>query len=391
MPETSNALIDQLVYIDNFINNTAEDTPNLDVDSQLSLDLAAFADDSFVFPDEDKPKNEDEDPHDEFHQEPSNSASLGNNDSWFGSFNKKGSKDKDAKGLSVNERTKLAKMNRLNHYQQRHVDALNTPTLPSQAHNNENGIHYNETGISAASFAPSEPSNESNNIFKDPQPDLSNLPKFPVPSGAKNSLQQAGLSQYQIELLSALIAQHQGTLDQQHADPYHNQDQNSKQDQSRSNRDPNYANVFAIAPTLAYHSADTPGSVGSAFSSGSSSHASSALATPSISSASDFAAGEGRNSVSGEGRPVDRSSELDKRKRNTAASARFRIKKKMKEKELEAKIQHLDELIRQFEIKVGELQMENRLLKNLIIEKGNRNSDEELLLLKERVKSEKRD
>lgn len=80
--------------------------------------------------------------------------------------------------------------------------------------------------------------------------------------------------------------------------------------------------------------------------------------------------------------------ESDKRKRNTAASARFRIKKKLKEKEMEHKILHLDELIKRFEKKVGELEMENRLLKNLIIEKGNRNSEKELLLLKQKVKLE---
>ena len=54
---TSAALLEQLVYIDNYINgnaSTATDsstaTPNLDMDGQLSLDLAAFADDLFIFP-----------------------------------------------------------------------------------------------------------------------------------------------------------------------------------------------------------------------------------------------------------------------------------------------------------------------------------------------------
>ena len=38
---------------------------------------------------------------------------------------------------------------------------------------------------------------------------LTDLPKFPVPPGAKSSLFDAGLSQNQIDLLSALVAQHQ--------------------------------------------------------------------------------------------------------------------------------------------------------------------------------------
>ncbi|KAF3985033.1 hypothetical protein FT663_03988 [Candidozyma haemuli var. vulneris] len=373
MPETSNALIDQLVYIDNFINTAAEDTPNLDVDSQLSLDLAAFADDSFVFPDEEKPKHEDEsNDHDDtpFHHElGSNSASLNNNnnsnsnDAWFSQSarqHRKSFKDKDSngpKGLSVNERTKLAKLNRLHHYNQNSNES-STPTLPSQAHPEPS----NETHV--------EENVQNNSLLSEPQRDLSNLPKFPVPPGAKTSLEQAGLSSYQIDLLSALIAQHQGNLTEEHADPFQNQ-------HSRNQSGIDYPSTFAIAPTLAYqtNAVDTPGSVNSAFSS-ESSRSNSALATPSVSSTGDFG--------------MDRTNDLDKRKRNTAASARFRIKKKMKEKEMEAKISSLDDHIRKFEVKVSELEMENRLLKNLIIEKGNRNSDEELLLLKERIKVEKR-
>lgn len=381
MPETSNALIDQLVYIDNFINSAAEDTPNLDVDSQLLLDLAAFADDSFIFPDEDKPRHHDDDDdrneHDDapFHHElaTSNSASLGNNDAWFSQSARqhgKSSRDKDTAGpkpLSINERTKLAKQNRLQLHHQNSSGTLTPPTLPSQSHPN------------TAQTAPIELNqNNGNNagLLREPQRDLSKLPKFPVPPGAKNSLEQAGLSLYQIDLLSALIAQHQTTINQEHADPY--QDQIPSE---QSSTELAYSSTFAIAPTL-YQSnvAETPNSIGSAYGSENSSHNNSALATPSVLSTTDFGGSDYRT--------TDRSAELDKRKRNTAASARFRIKKKMKEKEMETKIQQLDELIRKFELKVSELEMENRLLKNLIIEKGNRNSEEELQMLKKRAKAE---
>ena len=57
----------------------------------------------------------------------------------------------------------------------------------------------------------------------------------------------------------------------------------------------------------------------------------------------------------------------------------------MREKEMEIKIQQLDDLIKEFEIKITELEMENRLLKNLIIEKGNQKSSQELLSLKEKA------
>ena len=52
---------------------------------------------------------------------------------------------------------------------------------------------------------------------------------------------------------------------------------------------------------------------------------------------------------------------------------------------MEIKIQQLDDLIKEFEIKITELEMENRLLKNLIIEKGNQKSSQELLSLKEKA------
>lgn len=366
MPETSNALMDQLVYIDNFINTAAEDTPNLDVDSQLLLDLAAFADDSFVFPDEDKPKHEDDlNEHDDtpFHHELASGLAAfdtnggdDDNDAWFSQSarqHRRSFKDKDPRGLSVNERTKLAKRNRLQHHNN-HPETATPPTLPSQA-----------APQPTASTGPADDQNS--NLLSEPQRDLSNLPKFPVPPGAKSSLEQAGLSLYQIDLLSALIAQHQGNLTHDLADPF--------QSQHRPLQGLDNNSLLGIAPTMAYQSnVGTPGSVASAFSS----ETSSALATPSMLSTGDY----------GEGRSTDRGTELDKRKRNTAASARFRIKKKMKEKEMESKILLLHDLIQNFEVKIGELEMENRLLKNLIIEKGNRNSDEELLLLKEKAKRE---
>ena len=121
---------------------------------------------------------------------------------------------------------------------------------------------------------------------------------------------------------------------------------------------------------------ESPASITSNYSSGYSSGGNSVLSTPQTAS---------RGSISGGSNGNNAYNELDKRKRNTAASARFRIKKKMREKEMEIKIQQLDDLIKEFEIKITELEMENRLLKNLIIEKGNQKSSQELLSLKEKA------
>lgn len=60
----------------------------------------------------------------------------------------------------------------------------------------------------------------------------------------------------------------------------------------------------------------------------------------------------------------------DKRKRNTAASARFRIKKKLKEQQMEENAQRLEEKVVLLEKQLKTLEMENKCLKNLILQKN---------------------
>jgi hypothetical protein len=62
--------------------------------------------------------------------------------------------------------------------------------------------------------------------------------------------------------------------------------------------------------------------------------------------------------------------EEDKRRRNTAASARFRIKKKQREQELEKRAKEMSDKVQALETKVGQLEMENKWLKGLITEKA---------------------
>ena len=63
--------------------------------------------------------------------------------------------------------------------------------------------------------------------------------------------------------------------------------------------------------------------------------------------------------------------EEDKRRRNTAASARFRVKKKQREQLLEAQTKELSTKVHQLETKVQQLETENKWLKELITEKSN--------------------
>ncbi|KAI1911432.1 hypothetical protein LOZ65_006164 [Ophidiomyces ophidiicola] len=62
--------------------------------------------------------------------------------------------------------------------------------------------------------------------------------------------------------------------------------------------------------------------------------------------------------------------EEDKRRRNTAASARFRVKKKEREKTLERTVKDVTSKNTALEARVSELELENRWLKNLITEKN---------------------
>ncbi|CCG24926.1 Met28 bZIP domain-containing protein [Candida orthopsilosis Co 90-125] len=60
----------------------------------------------------------------------------------------------------------------------------------------------------------------------------------------------------------------------------------------------------------------------------------------------------------------------DKKKRNTAASARFRIKKKLKEQEMERKAKELEEKVAILEKKLKTMEMENKCLKSIIFQQN---------------------
>lgn len=73
-----------------------------------------------------------------------------------------------------------------------------------------------------------------------------------------------------------------------------------------------------------------------------------------------------------------------KRKRNTAASARFRIKKKLKEKQMEQQARDLQEKLTALEKKMKALEMENKCLKQLILQKNEEKNCDLLESIKKR-------
>ncbi|CAO3704076.1 unnamed protein product, partial [Rhizopus stolonifer] len=83
--------------------------------------------------------------------------------------------------------------------------------------------------------------------------------------------------------------------------------------------------------------------------------------------------GDGARSCSSMGSTGSKKSQKiskdDKRKRNTAASARFRIKKKMKEKELQSTASEMTGKAESMKQRVQDLEKEVKWLKALVVEK----------------------
>ena len=67
--------------------------------------------------------------------------------------------------------------------------------------------------------------------------------------------------------------------------------------------------------------------------------------------------------------------EEDKRRRNTAASARFRVKKKQREQALEKAAKETSDKVAALEGRINQLETENKWLKNLIMEKNESKDD----------------
>lgn len=80
--------------------------------------------------------------------------------------------------------------------------------------------------------------------------------------------------------------------------------------------------------------------------------------------------------------------EEDKRRRNTAASARFRVKKKQREQALEKQAKEMADKVSLLEGKVQQLEMENKWLKGLITDK-NGGALPEMVAKKESVTDER--
>lgn len=93
--------------------------------------------------------------------------------------------------------------------------------------------------------------------------------------------------------------------------------------------------------------------------------------------------------------PVDETSRLaaeeDKRRRNTAASARFRVKKKQREQTLERTAKEMTDKVAALESRIGQLETENKWLKNLITEKNDNGAKDDVAEMWRKFSSERKD
>ena len=78
--------------------------------------------------------------------------------------------------------------------------------------------------------------------------------------------------------------------------------------------------------------------------------------------------------------------EEDKRRRNTAASARFRVKKKARERALEKSQKELSEKVVTLESRIQTLETENKWLRELVMEKNGGNEKIVAALLRQKDK-----
>ena len=85
--------------------------------------------------------------------------------------------------------------------------------------------------------------------------------------------------------------------------------------------------------------------------------------------------------------------EEDKRRRNTAASARFRVKKKQREQALERTVKEVSDKNAGLQAKIDQLEMENKWLKNLVMEKNGSETEKDIadMFQKFRRESEERE
>lgn len=438
---TSLALLEQLVYIDLYLRPGFEnETPSsFELDEQLSMDLAMFADDAFVFPDETKGSASNSGNHpeqgggdddgpvnrspivgsssDTFPRYPNHRDAIAanNNDliSSLGNRNPFGGPNATGRfglGLSRGRESAFDSKSRQENAlvpkpfgdHGRSADAaifanyevsanpstyLNPePFQISGAESHRVELHKNVPVLPQDGRGPSSflrhssitpipvSGSDTVGLAEAASSHLTDLPRFPVPPGAELSLRSVGLLQNQIDLLSALIAQHQA-----------NTDSSAPASQGLAERSLPHTLPPPLSLRTGRQSEQRP-SIG-AYSSYAQRDSLALSMSPARASFTDIntSASDSNSTEPKIEQTHEDLADMDKRRRNTAALARFRVKKKIKEQSMDSKLRTMEQTAREFEEKIQRLEMENKLLRTLIVERGSKKSDEELEDLRQRA------
>ncbi|GMF53333.1 unnamed protein product [[Candida] boidinii] len=265
--DTPMALLEQLVYMDNFIPinthenhngsahggnnsrtnvngtpgtlaglNPSNDPFDTDFGDQLTAELAAFADDSFIFPDEDKPKNkphdddddeEDDEDDDDFDNKNRNNNNKNSNIpstisellGGGGSNNNNNSRNNNNNDNNNNS-GESASGHQPQHFNSgdvpqtfNQIEVVPTPQSINNSSTHSRSVSASQDNVNSHN-TPNNHNNNNNNSNNNNNHNNNNnngeihLPKVHVPAGAQNTLFNAGLSQTQIEALATLIAYH---------------------------------------------------------------------------------------------------------------------------------------------------------------------------------------
>ncbi|CCF57845.1 hypothetical protein KAFR_0D01980 [Kazachstania africana CBS 2517] len=466
---TPNILLEQLAYVDNFIPSLDQDFVNLDswvlnestsssannlnnfgLDEQLAVELSAFADDSFIFPDEDKAQNHDDgndndaaddDSDHNNHNNVSNGKDIRNNDasnkdefndnnginngedeknkrkshfltqrrntfltsqydhskSRFSCKNRKENVNNNNNNLNNNE----GFMNNIGTITE---EPSNSGISPSQDHGsftnfevetsnideqirrgslNSNAYHQpsifspltnlvaTSSSLSTVPHAPSAIARESStSVSTIEMPDYSNiptstltslLPRIKVPQGAYSVLLNHGLQNDQIDAIAAVIAYYE---QEKSKNPHNFGRQRVIKDEGN--------NLSVLLKLLFGESVEDQNKIRT--------KEDESLIESWKQETKDFENNFMKNRANNEVTPMASQSPIETEPIQTKKVDTIPIKphqrKKVKEKELEKSIQELNELSVNLQQKIHTLEMENKLLKNLVMSSGEINGAE---------------
>lgn len=487
---TPNILLEQLAYVDNFMPDFENDltslgapghgdnaaTAGLGLDDRLAAELSAFADETFIFPDEDKPADDSANAND--HQQALNSELQPSSSS-------SNAPNRSARFLSQRRNNFLASQhdNSRQRFSSRNRP-LESGRSPSDDHGGFTNVDISEGAPHPFAAPPGVPysnsplsnlvsdsnsqtaelfSNHSNTPLLTPQathqrppssasqapsfqnvssnihmPDYSSiptrtllalLPKVRVPSGAWNSLHAAGFDQDQIEAIAAIIAHYQMQqsnesnatdfaaqlsshgispptdenavqfllqllshgIDQTRAQPQpQSQQQLNPQPQPHVSLGPNNQHPAPPIPEVSNSSVPNGREKASDnffqtfFNADSvrTDPVSSSIRGSNNTTRSDHRAeadrdvsladqdGNTTRKPSVDRRAVESKTSLNSDEKRSSVSKVQHPKRKLKEQEMEGSIQELSELALGLQHRIHTLEMENRLLKNLVMERG---------------------